>query len=54
MKKQNRKKRIKQNEDDEQNQPLDLSMKSPSILNATQKSTQDTYSPVSYTMDYIT
>ena len=48
------KKRINENEDDEQNQPLDLSMKSPSTLNATQKSTQDTYSPVSYTMDYIT
>ena len=54
------KKRIKQNEETEQkkrikqNQPLDLSMKSPSTLNATQKSTQDTYSPVSYTMDYVT
>ena len=47
------KKRINENEDDEQNQPLDLSMKLPSTLNATQKSTQDTYSPVSYTMDYI-
>ena len=48
------KKRINENEDDEQNQPLDLSMKSPSTLNATQISTQDTYSQVSYTMDYIT
>ena len=48
------KKRINENEDDEQNEPLDLSMKSPSTLNATQISTQDIYSPVSYTMDYIT
>ena len=47
------KKRKNENADDEQNQPLDLSMKSPSTLNATQKSTQDTYSPVSYTMDYV-
>ena len=48
------KKRINENEDDEWNEPLDLSMKSPSTLNATQISTQDTYSPVPYTMDYIT
>ena len=45
------KKRI--NEHDERNEPLDLSMKSPSTLNATQISTQGTYSPVSYTMDYV-
>ena len=37
-----------------EDEPLDLSMKSSSTLNATQISTPYMYSPVSYTMDYVT
>ena len=47
-----------EDEEDEQNEPLDLSLQSSSIPNITQTSSQhiksqDNYSPISYMMDYV-
>ena len=39
--------------EDKQNEPLDFSLKSSSIPNMSQTSSQHNYSPISYMMDYV-